>query len=182
MGWIIFGIIVFLVVIFIALYNNIVGLKLRVENAWAQIDTQLKRRFDLIPNLVETVKGYKAYEQETLQKVIDARNKFTNANGVEAKAEANNALSESLKTIFALAEAYPDLKANQSFENLQMELSSTEDKVAYSRQFYNDSVQMYNEALLKFPSNIIANMFHFTAKNFFEITDNAQKETVNVKF
>ena len=182
MGWIILGIILVILLLFIGIYNNLVSLKLRVENAWAQIDTQLKRRFDLIPNLVETVKGYKAYEQETLQKVVEARNKFTNANDVKTKAEANNALSDSLKTIFALAESYPDLKSNQSFENLQMELSSTEDKVAYSRQFYNDSVQMYNEALLKFPSNIVANMFNFTSKSFFEVENEAEKQAVKVKF
>lgn len=182
MGWIIFGIILVILLLFIGIYNNLVTLKLRVENAWAQIDTQLKRRFDLIPNLVETVKGYKAYEQETLQKVVEARNMFTNSNDVKGKAEANNALSESLKTIFALAESYPDLKSNQSFENLQTELASTEDKVAYSRQFYNDSVQMYNAALLTFPSNIIANMFNFTSKNFFEVTNEAEKQAVKVQF
>lgn len=182
MGWIILGIILVILLLFIGIYNNLVSLKLRVENAWAQIDTQLKRRFDLIPNLVETVKGYKAYEQETLQKVVEARNKFTNANDVKTKAEANNALNDSLKTIFALAESYPDLKSNQSFENLQMELSSTEDKVAYSRQFYNDSVQMYNEALLKFPSNIVANMFNFTSKSFFEVENEAEKQAVKVQF
>lgn len=182
MQWIILGIIVVLIIAVIGIYNNLVQLKMRVKNAWAQIDTQLKRRFDLIPNLVETVKGYKEYEQQTLEKVIEARNKYVAAGNVTDKAEANNMLSESLKSIFALAEAYPELKANQSFENLQMELSSTEDKIAYARQFYNDTVQMYNTAIMTFPANMFAGMFKFTQENFFEITDNAQKEPVKVQF
>lgn len=182
MGWIILGIVVVLILIIIGIYNNLVQLKMRVKNAWAQIDTQLKRRFDLIPNLVETVKGYKEYEQETLEKVISARNKYVAAGNVTDKAEANNMLNESLKSIFALAESYPDLKANQSFENLQMELSSTEDKIAYARQFYNDTVQMYNTAILTFPANAFAGMFNFTSENFFEITDSVQKEPVKVQF
>lgn len=182
MGWIILGIVVLIIIIIIAIYNNLVNLKLRVENAWAQIDTQLKRRFDLIPNLVETVKGYKNYEQETLEKVVEARNKYTTASTATDAAAANNMLNESLKSIFALAESYPDLKANQSFLNLQTELSATEDKIAFSRQFYNDTVQMYNTAILTFPSNIFANMFHFTHKDFFEVTDESQKEPVKVQF
>lgn len=182
MGWIILIVVVAIVLAIIAIYNNLVQLKMRVENAWAQIDTQLKRRFDLIPNLVETVKGYKGYEQETLTKVIEARNKFAAASDVKDKADANNMLSESLKSIFALAESYPELKANTSFENLQMELSATEDKIAYARQFYNDTVQMYNSALYTFPSNIFANMFHFTSKNFFELANEAEKENVKVQF
>lgn len=181
-GWIIFGVVVVLILIVIGIYNNLVQLKMRVRNAWAQIDTQLKRRFDLIPNLVETVKGYKNYEQETLQKVIEARNKYVAAGNVDDKAAANNMLNESLKSIFALAEAYPDLKANESFNNLQIELSSTEDKVAYSRQFYNDTVQMYNTAIMTFPANIFAGMFNFQAESFFEIKDEAQKEPVKVQF
>ncbi|MCX8075185.1 MAG: LemA family protein [Clostridia bacterium] len=182
MVWIILGIIALIVIIVIGIYNNLVQLKMRVRNAWAQIDTQLKRRFDLIPNLVETVKGYKEYEQETLEKVIEARNKYVSADGVEDKAAATNMLNASLKSIFALAEAYPDLKANKNFENLQMELSSTEDKIAYARQFYNDTVQMYNTAILSFPSNMIAGMFNFTSENFFEIEDASQKEPVKVQF
>jgi LemA protein len=182
MGWIILGIVVILIFALIGIYNNLVNLKMRVKNAWAQIDTQLKRRFDLIPNLVETVKGYKEYEKETLQKVIEARNKYVAAGNVGDKAEANNMLNESLKSIFALAEAYPDLKANESFNNLQIELSSTEDKIAYARQFYNDTVQMYNTATMTFPSNIFAGMFNFTQESFFEIKDEAQKEPVKVQF
>ena len=154
---------------------------MRVKNAWAQIDTQLKRRFDLIPNLVETVKGYAAHEQGTLEKVIDARNTYATATSVEDKANANNQLTETLKNLFALAEAYPDLKANENFMALQTELSGTEDKIAYSRQFYNDTVQMYNTAIMKFPANLIAGMLGFKEEAFFKI-DDAQKEPVKVQF
>jgi LemA protein len=182
-GLIIFGIVV-LVIIFacIFIYNNLVSLKMRVRNAWAQIDTQLKRRFDLIPNLVETVKGYAAHEQGTFEKIVEARNSFTNATSVSDKSQANNMLSESLKSIFALAEAYPELKANENFASLQVELSSTEDKVAYSRQFYNDTVQMYNTAIMTFPSNIFAGMFNFKEESFFEIADSKEREAVKVQF
>ena len=156
--WIIIVLVIVVILLFfvIGLYNNLVTLKMRVKNAWAQIDTQLKRRFDLIPNLVETVKGYAAHEQGTLEKVIDARNTYATATSVEDKANANNQLTETLKNLFALAEAYPDLKANENFMALQTELSGTEDKIAYSRQFYNDTVQMYNTAIMKFPANLIA--------------------------
>jgi LemA protein len=182
-GLIIFGIVV-LVIIFacIFIYNNLVSLKMRVRNAWAQIDTQLKRRFDLIPNLVETVKGYAAHEQGTFEKIVEARNSFSNATSVSDKSQANNMLSESLKSIFALAEAYPELKANENFAALQVELSSTEDKVAYSRQFYNDTVQMYNTAIMTFPSNIFAGMFNFKEESFFEIADSKEREAVKVQF
>lgn len=182
MEWIILGIIVVVILAIISMYNNLVGLKMKVKNAWAQIDTQLKRRFDLIPNLVETVKGYAKHESETFEKVVEARNKFTTAGSIKDKAEATNMLNESLKSIFALAEAYPDLKANTSFLQMQEELVSTENKVAFSRQFYNDIVQRYNTAILSFPSNIIAGMFKFNEEAFFEITDVAQKETVKIQF
>lgn len=181
-GFIILGIVVVLVLMAIFIYNNLVGLKMRVRNAWAQIDTQLKRRFDLIPNLVETVKGYAAHEQGTFEKIVEARNSFTNATSVADKSQANNMLSESLKTIFALAESYPELKANENFASLQVELSSTEDKVAYSRQFYNDTVQMYNTAIMTFPSNIFAGMFNFKEESFFEIADAKEREAVKVQF
>jgi LemA protein len=154
---------------------------MRVKNAWAQIDTQLKRRFDLIPNLVETVKGYAAHEQGTLEKVIAARNTYTSANTVEEKAKANNELTSTLKNIFALGEAYPELKANENFLALQTELAGTEDKVAYSRQFYNDTVQMYNTAIMKFPNNLVAGMFGHKEEPFFTI-DEAEKEPVKVQF
>ena len=181
--WIIIVIVVIIAILLLiaGLYNNLVTLKMRVKNAWAQIDTQLKRRFDLIPNLVETVKGYAAHEQETLEKVINARNTYVTASSVEAKADANNQLSETLKNLFALAESYPDLKANQNFLALQTELSGTEDKIAYSRQFYNDTVQMYNTAIMKFPANLFSGMFGFKEEPFFEISE-AEKEPVKVQF
>jgi len=174
-------VVVLLIVWIIGVYNNLVSLKMRVKNAWAQIDTQLKRRFDLIPNLVETVKGYAAHEQGTLEKVIAARNTYASATSVEDKAKANNELTSTLKSIFALGEAYPELKANENFLALQTELAGTEDKVAYSRQFYNDTVQMYNTAIMKFPNNILAGMFGYKEEPFFTI-DDAEKEPVKVQF
>ena len=174
-------VVVLLIVWIIGVYNNLVSLKMRVKNAWAQIDTQLKRRFDLIPNLVETVKGYAAHEQGTLEKVIAARNTYASATSVEDKAKANNELTSTLKSIFALGEAYPELKANENFLALQTELAGTEDKVAYSRQFYNDTVQMYNTAIMKFPNNILAGMFGYKEEPFFTIED-AEKEPVKVQF
>lgn len=181
--WLIILAVVILAIILaiIGMYNNLVSLKMRVKNAWAQIDTQLKRRFDLIPNLVETVKGYTAHEQETLEKVIAARNSYASASTVEDKANANNALNATLKNLFALSESYPDLKANQNFMALQTELTGTEDKIAYSRQFYNDTVQMYNTAIMKFPANIIAGMFGYKEEAFFAI-DEVEKEPVKVQF
>ncbi len=181
--WLIIVAIIILAIILglIGMYNNLVSLKMRVKNAWAQIDTQLKRRFDLIPNLVETVKGYTTHEQETLEKVIAARNSYASASTVEDKANANNALNATLKNLFALSESYPDLKANQNFMALQTELTGTEDKIAYSRQFYNDTVQMYNTAIMKFPANIIAGMFGYKEEAFFAI-DESEKEPVKVQF
>lgn len=181
--WIIITLVIILAIILaiIGMYNNLVSLKMRVKNAWAQIDTQLKRRFDLIPNLVETVKGYAAHEEGTLEKVIAARNSYVSANTVEDKAAANNLLSSTLKNLFALSEAYPDLKANQNFMALQTELTGTEDKITFSRQFYNDTVQMYNTAIMKFPANIIAGMFGYKEEPFFKI-DEAEKEPVKVQF
>ncbi|MBO5477929.1 MAG: LemA family protein [Clostridia bacterium] len=180
--WIVL-LIVLAVIIFavIGMYNNLVTLRMRVKNAWAQIDTQLKRRFDLIPNLVETVKGYAAHEETTLEKVIAARNAYASASTVDEKAQANNQLTNTLKSIFALSESYPDLKANENFMALQTELTGTEDKIAYSRQFYNDTVQMYNTAIMKFPANLIAGMFGFKEEAFFKI-DESEKEAVKVQF
>ncbi len=170
----------------VGVYNKLVSLKMRVKNAWAQIDTQLKRRFDLIPNLVETVKGYTKHEEETLTKVIEARNKYVAASGsVEGSAEAEKTLNASLKQLFALAEAYPELKANENFTALQVELSGTEDKIAYSRQFYNDTVTMYNEALMVFPNNIVVSMFgagKFEEAKFFEIDNEEERKNVKVQF
>ena len=170
----------------VGVYNKLVSLKMRVKNAWAQINTQLKRRFDLIPNLVETVKGYTKHEEETLTKVIEARNKYVAASGsVEGSAEAEKTLNASLKQLFALAEAYPELKANENFTALQVELSGTEDKIAYSRQFYNDTVTMYNEALMVFPNNIVVSMFgagKFEEAKFFEIDNEEERKNVKVQF
>lgn len=165
----------------IGIYNRLVTLRNRVDNAWSQIDVQLRRRYDLIPNLVETVKGYAKHEQETLEKVIQARNLAMSATGVAAQGEAENMLSGTLKSLFALAESYPDLKANQNFLMLQEELSGTESKIAYARQFYNDSVMSYNTSTQTFPSNILAGMFGFTQREYFEIEE-AAKEPVKVQF
>jgi LemA protein len=140
-------------------YNGLVRLRNALQNAWAQIDVQLKRRHDLVPNLVETVKGYATHERETLEKVTQARNIAVNAKGVAERAEAENILTGTLKSLFAVAEAYPDLKANVNFLNLQEELTSTENKVAFSRQYYNDSVMNYNTRIEVFPTNVVANLF-----------------------
>ncbi len=182
MWWIILIIIAVIIVIFIALYNSLVTMRLRVKNAWSQIDVQLQRRFDLIPNLVETVKGYMEHESEVLTNVTDLRSSWSDAKTVDEKAKLDNALSESLKTIMAVAENYPDLKANQNFSELQTELTNTENKISYSRQFYNDTVTRYNTKLEVFPSNIIASMFHFTAESLFEVDNADAKKNVKVDF
>jgi LemA protein len=153
------------------LYNGLIRSRNRVDNAWSQIDVQLKRRYDLIPNLVETVKGYAAHERQTLEAVTQARANAINAQqggNVAQQAQAENALSGALKSLFAVSEQYPDLKANQNFLQLQEELTSTEDRIAYSRQFYNDSVLNYNNAIQTFPRNIFAGMFNFEKREFFE--------------
>jgi LemA protein len=152
----------------ILMYNGLVRLRNRIDNAWSQIDVQLKRRYDLIPNLVETVKGYAAHERQVLENVTQARANAINAQGPAQQAEAENVLSGALKSLFAVAEAYPDLKANQNFLSLQEELTSTEDRVAYARQFYNDSVLSYNNKLQTFPRNVIAGMFNFEKREYFE--------------
>ena len=166
----------------IAVYNGLVVLKNQVKNAWAQIDVQLKRRYDLIPNLVETVKGYAAHEAGTLEKVIKARQQAVNlGDNVKERAIAENALSGALKSLFAVAENYPDLKANQNFLQLQEELTSTENKIGFARQFYNDSVLTYNNKKEIFPSNIIATVFNFENRDFFE-TAGEEKNAPQVKF
>ncbi len=163
-------------------YNGLIRLRNQVENAWSQIDVQLKRRHDLIPNLVETVKGYAAHERATLENVIKARNMAVAAKTVGEHAEAENILTGALKSLFAVAEAYPNLKADQTFLRLQEELASTENKVAFSRQFYNDSVMAFNTRREVFPTNIIANLFNFTRREFFEVKEEAQREAPQVKF
>jgi len=169
--WIVLGIAAVLVLLVILLFNGLVRSRNRVDNAWSQIDVQLKRRYDLIPNLVETVKGYAAHESKTLEAVTAARTNAISAQqggNVETQAKAENALSGALKSLFAVSEAYPDLKANQNFLQLQEELTSTEDRIAYSRQFYNDSVLNYNNKIQVFPRNILAGMFNFEKRTFFE--------------
>src|SRR3954454_15021021 len=170
-----------LVIWLIFQYNGLVQLRNRVDNAWAQIDVQLKRLYDLIPNLVETVKGYAGHERQTLEAVIQARNMAMSAQGPAQQAQAENMISGALKSLFALSEAYPDLKANQNFLNLQEELTGTEGRIAYARQFYNDTVQRYNTKIQTFPSVVIAGMFHFTHREYFEI-DDASREPVRVSF
>ena len=163
-------ILVVLGIIFAAMYNSLVTRRNQVDNSWSQIDVQLKRRHDLIPNLVEAVKDYMSYEQETLTKVTEARAAAISAGnqGPEAQAQAENVLTGTLKSLFAVVENYPDLKANQNVMALQEELTTTENKISFARQFYNDSVMTYNTKIQQFPSNVIAGMFNFTARQFFE--------------
>ena len=171
-----------LIIAFIAIYNGLVSSRAKVDNAWSQIDVQLQRRFDLIPNFVETVKGYAAHESQTLEKIAQLRTAWANAKTVSEKAELDNQLSGALKTIMAVSENYPDLKANQNFSDLSNELKNTENKISFSRQFYNDTVTMYNQKLLMFPSNIIANMFNFTPRDLFKIDDAEARQNVKVDF
>jgi LemA protein len=175
-------IIILVIVVLVGLYavfsyNGLVSLRNRIENAWAQIDVQLKRRYDLIPNLVETVKGYASHERETLDAVIEARNAGMNASGPHDQAEAENQITGALKSLFALSEAYPDLKANQNFAQLQEELTGTEGRIAYARQFYNDTVYRYNTKIQSFPSNVLANAFSFSEREYFEADDESRGPT-----
>jgi LemA protein len=166
----------------IGIYNGLITLRNRADNAWAQVDVQLRRRYDLIPNLVETVKGYAAHEKETFQKVTEARSQAINAGTVAEQGKAENMLTGALKSLFAVVESYPDLKANQNFLMLQEELAGTEGKISYARQFYNDTVMKFNTKQQVFPSNIIAGMFNFHEKEYFEIEEPEAKEPVKVKF
>lgn len=169
------------VLFFVTGYNRLVVLRNRIRNAWSQIDVQLRRRYDLIPNLVETVRSYAAHEKETFEMVTRARAQMASARTVSEQAEAQTAISGALKTLFAVAEAYPELKANQNFLMVQEELAGTEGKIAFARQFYNDTVLRYNNGLQVFPTNLIAGMFGFTAEDFFEVEETA-REPVKVKF
>lgn len=178
---IIIVIIVLILLYFAATYNKLVHLRNLVKDQWSQIDVLLKRRADLIPNLVETVKGYASHEKETLDAVITARNKAISAQTPEEEMKANGELTGALNRLMAIAEAYPDLKANTGFLDLQNNLKETEDKIAYARQFYNDAVLNYKNKLEMFPSNIVAGIFHFTPEAFFEATE-AEKETPKVQF
>ena len=178
---IVLGVLALLVIYVISVYNKLVNSRNKVENQWSQIDVQLKRRADLIPNLVETVKGYAKHEEGTLTKVIEMRNKAVNASSVNEKVEANNELTGALSRLMVIAEAYPELKANENFVSLQNDLKDTEDKISYARQFYNDSAMNFNNLVEMFPSNIIANMFGFKKFEFFKVEEEA-KEVPKVQF
>jgi LemA protein len=181
--WIILGIIIAIALWLVAIYNGFIRLVTRSEEAWADIDVQLKRRYDLIPNLIETVKGYATHEAGTLQKVTEARTSAMNATGVKEKGEAENMLSGTLKSIFALSENYPDLKANENFLELQRELSDTENKIQAARRFYNTNVRDLSIAIKTFPKSLVAGWFNFVEKEFFALEEGSeQREPVKVKF
>jgi LemA protein len=179
---IVLGLLVLVAMFLVGIYNSLVGLRNQVSDAWSQIDVQLKRRFDLIPNLLETVKGYMKHERETLESITQARAAAAGAQTIGERAEAESGLTAALGRLFAVAESYPDLKANQNFLALQEELTSTENKISFARQFYNDSVLNYNNKTQMFPSNIIAGMFNFQDKEFFELKEPEQRETPKVDF
>lgn len=175
--WIIAILVVLIIIFYISAYNGLQKAKVNTEEAWSQISVQLKRRNDLIPNLVETVKGYAKHEKETLSKVVELRNQLTQlpADDHEGAMQLSNQITDSLKTIFALSENYPDLKANTNFANLQEELTNTENKIAYSRQLFNSSAAVYNKMLVVFPSNIVANIHHFTKVDYLDIPEEETK-------
>ena len=182
-GWVVLGIVVLLAIILVALYNKLVTLRQRLKNAWAQIEVQLKRRYDLIPNLVSTVKGYAAHEKETFERVTQARNTAINAQSVADQAGAENMLTGALRQLFALAENYPELKANTNFLQLQDELTNTESKIAFSRQFYNDTILKYNTAIQRFPAVLVAGIFGFHPEAYFNLDDEAEaRKAVKVEF
>lgn len=181
-GYIVLAVVVVLVLWLIAIYNGLVALRNRVKNAWSQIDVQLKRRHDLIPNLVETAKGYLKHERETLEAVTRARQMAIDAKGVADRAQAENMLTQTLRSLFAVAEAYPDLKANQNMLSLQEELASTENKIAFARQFYNDEAMKLNNRIQMFPSNLVAGMFGFAPAEFFEVETPAERAAPKVSF
>jgi LemA protein len=181
-GWIVLGVLVVIVVYLIGMYNGLVRLKVTCDNAWADIDVQLKRRYDLIPNLVETVKGYAAHEKGTLEAVINARNRAMSATGPADKAQAENILSGALKSLFALAEAYPQLRAIESFTSLQNTLTQIEDTVQNARRYYNAVVRDLNTKIQQFPTNIFAGMLGFKTREFFEVSAPAEREAPKVSF
>jgi LemA protein len=181
-GWIILGVLFLIVVLLISMYNGLVRLKVTCDNAWADIDVQLKRRYDLIPNLVETVKGYAAHEKGTLEAVINARNRAMSATGPADKAQAENVLSGALKSLFALAEAYPQLRAIESFTSLQNTLTQIEDTVQNARRYYNAVVRDLNTKIQQFPTNIFAGMLGFKTREFFEVSAPAEREAPKVSF
>jgi len=181
-GWIILGLLVVAIFVLIGMYNGLVRLKVQVDNAWADIDVQLKRRYDLIPNLVETVKGYAGHEKGTLEAVINARNRAMSATNPGEKAAAENMLSGALKSLFALSEAYPQLRAIESFTSLQSSLSQIEDTVQNARRYYNAVVRDLNTKIQQFPTNIFAGMLGFKPREFFEVTATAEREAPKVSF
>ena len=181
-SWIILGVVVLVVLWFVGTYNGLIRLKNQTDEAWSDIDVQLKRRYDLIPNLVNTVKGYATHESGVFEKVTQARSAAMGATNPQAKAQAENALAGTLKSLFAVAEAYPDLKANESFLKLQDELSDTENKVQASRRFYNGNVRDFNTKLQVFPTNLVGGMLGFKAREFFEIGSDAERQVPNVQF
>jgi LemA protein len=179
--WILLGLVVLVGLYLVVLYNGLVGLRNRIEAAWAQIDVQLKRRYDLIPNLVETVKGYASHERETLDSVTRARAAAESASGPAEQAAAENVLTQSLRSLIAVSEDYPDLRASENFAHLQEELSATEGRIAYARQYYNDAVQRYNTKIQSFPAVLIAGALRFTEREYFEADDDS-RGPVNVSF
>lgn len=180
--WILLIIIIAVILWFVSIYNGLVTLKNRVDEAWSDIDVQLKRRYDLIPNLVETVKGYATHERELFEKVTEARTRAMAAGSVAEKGEAENFLTGTLKSLFAVSENYPQLRANENFLELQRELTDTEDKIQASRRFYNGNVRDFNTKLEVFPDTIVANMLAYKKRDFFEIENPVEKEPVKVKF
>jgi LemA protein len=180
-GWIVIAVVVLLVLWTIYAFNRLVKYRNRADEGWAQIDVQLRRRYDLIPNLVQTVEGYAAHERQTFEEVTAARSRAENAQGVAGQADAENAVSSGLRQLLAVAENYPDLKANANFLALQEELTGTESKIAYARQYYNDQVRLLNTAIQSFPSSVLAKMFHFVQREFFDIED-AVRAPVQVNF
>lgn len=180
--WVILAVIAVAIGAIIAMYNGLIRLKVRVDEAWSDIDVQLKRRYDLIPNLVETVKGYATHEKNTLDAVVKARSSAMQAGSTEEKAKAENALSDTLKSIFALAENYPNLKANENFLELQRELADTENKIQAARRFYNGNVRDFNTKLQVFPTNVMAGILGFAVREFFGVENEKEREAVKVKF
>ena len=176
------GIVVIVLLVFMGMYNTLVRLRNQVDNAWSQIDVQLKRRHDLIPNLVETAKGYMKHEQETFKAITEARSRALGANNVKDASQAEGELGAALSQFMLVVENYPDLKANQNFLSLQEELTSTENKIAFARQGYNDQVMFFNNKIQMFPSNIVAGLFTFTKRDFFEIENAAEREVPQVSF
>jgi LemA protein len=181
MAWIILGIILVVVAWFVLTYNNFVNLRNRVKNAWAQIDVQLKRRYDLIPNLVETVKGYAKHEKEIFENIAELRAKAMGATSVKDIGESNNQITGALKTLFAVAENYPELKANENFLKLQEELTNTENKISFARQFYNDIVMNYNATQQRIPANLIAGMMNLKTEEYYPVEE-GEKGPVKVQF